>query len=239
VVESFASQPDNCYIEKEFYIPPSLSTMVPFPILFTMENEQITYLCSSLPSCPCIDFLWLEITEPKEWFPTLFLLNECLTPKSKSCAVIKLPNNNFDALTVQMLYICSLLFEKMFLVKPAVSNFLSLDKYLVIGKGEKSGSQLPSQFLLSTENIQQLMHLAVPYLYISKLTEINVIITKPVLEVLNEFLQYQQEKKCLQKEEEKNHEAATVFFSFSYKWKERMKFHEQLVLQWREKFHFF
>ena len=217
----------------------------PFP--FQMEKDQVTFpsVTSLLSMTPCIDFLWVEISEPKDWVPTLFLLYECLIPNGKSCAVLKLPKNNFDKVTVQMLYICSLLFEKNFLVKPAISNFLSLDKYLILGKGEKK-TQLPKHFFLSTENIVRLMQLEVPYLYISKITEINVIITKPVLEVLNEFLQYLHEKKQWSKEETV-HDTATAttatatVISFSgkdYKWNERMKFHHQLSLQWREKFHF-
>ena len=91
--------------------------------------------------------------------------------------------------TIDMLYILSSLYEKVYIVKPHTSRFANSERYIVCKNFKLSNTysivkHLSNLLPLLTDNcrIERFLNIDIPYIYINKLEDINAIIGQQQLE---------------------------------------------------------
>jgi hypothetical protein len=145
------------------------------------------------------DFLFVEadsinfkkyVTSLIECLMLIFKNQEC-----GGCCVIKL-NHIFHKPVVDMLYILSSLYEKVYVLKPNTSNITSFDKYIVCKNFQKSESKHLYYkcnyyrlivFLKKLENksISSILDFDIPNFFLMKMDDMNIIIGQQQLESLD------------------------------------------------------
>ena len=135
-------------------------------------------------------------------FYIIYVLSHNLQ-KPKSSMIICL-NDCFTAITLDMLYLITFFYERSFFIKPIVCNLASGTRYLVC-KGfrpyrnlellQNSLSQLYSDIhthltIQPELPIYRFLHQHIPYMFYSKIEEINSILNQPRLEFMHQRINY-------------------------------------------------
>jgi hypothetical protein len=145
------------------------------------------------------DFLFVEV-ESNNFKKYVTNLIECLmlifrNQESGGSCVIKL-NHIFHKPVVDILYILSSLYEKVYILKPNTSNITSFDKYIVCKNFQKSDSKSMYYkcnyyrlivFLkkLEDKNIVSILDFDIPNYFLMKIDDMNIIIGQQQLESLD------------------------------------------------------
>ena len=145
------------------------------------------------------NFLFVEV-ESSNFKKYVTNLIECLmlifkNQESGGCCVIKL-NHIFHKPVVDILYILSSLYEKVYILKPNTSNITSFDKYIVCKNFQKSDSKTLYYkcnyyrlivFLkkLEDKNIASILDFDIPNYFLMKMDDMNIIIGQQQLESLD------------------------------------------------------
>ena len=145
------------------------------------------------------DFLFVEV-ESNNFKKYVTNLIECLmlifrNQESGGSCVIKL-NHIFHKPVVDILYILSSLYEKVYILKPNTSNITSFDKYIVCKNFQKSDSKSMYYkcnyyrlivFLkkLEDKNIVSILDFDIPNYFLMKMDDMNIIIGQQQLESLD------------------------------------------------------
>ena len=145
------------------------------------------------------DFLFVE-ADPSNFKKYITNLIECLMLIFKNqecggCCVIKL-NHIFHKPVVDILYILSSLYEKVYVLKPNTSNITSFDKYIVCKNFQKNESKHLYYkcnyyrlivFLKKLENksIGSILDFDIPNFFLMKMDDMNIIIGQQQLESLD------------------------------------------------------
>jgi len=107
---------------------------------------------------------------------------------------------------VELIYLLSSLYEKVYIIKPNTSNITSFDKYIVCKKFISEDLRIKQNKInyyklfvllkkLDNKEIVSIIDYDVPYYFKSKLNEINIIIGQQQLEALNQIIYILKEKK--------------------------------------------
>ena len=145
------------------------------------------------------NFLFVEV-ESSNFKKYVTNLIECLmlifkNQESGGCCVIKL-NHIFHKPVVDILYILSSLYEKVYILKPNTSNITSFDKYIVCKNFQKSDSKTLYYkcnyyrlivFLkkLEDKNIASILDFDIPNYFLMKMDDMNIIVGQQQLESLD------------------------------------------------------
>jgi hypothetical protein len=170
------------------------------------DNSDVNIGCESMdefiltePSNSC-HFLFFECDTTKNMS---FELIKCLiiilkSQKRHGSCVIKL-SNLFYKPFIDALYILTSLYEKTYIIKPNTTNITSSEKYLVckyhINDAEKKNNYLKNlnEFYMKNKNgeqffVSQLINESIPYYFINKIEEANIIIGQQQLESLDQIV---------------------------------------------------
>ena len=145
------------------------------------------------------NFLFVEV-ESSNFKKYVTNLIECLmlifkNQESGGSCIIKL-NDIFHKPVVDILYLLSSLYEKVYVLKPNTSNITSFDKYIVCKNFQKSESKTVYYkcnyyrlivFLkkLEDKNIVSILDFDIPNYFLMKMDDINIIIGQQQLESLD------------------------------------------------------
>jgi hypothetical protein len=108
-------------------------------------------------------------------------------------------NNFFYKPIIEIIYILTSLFEKVYIIKPNSSNITSFDKYIVCKNfilNDNKKHLYKTNYLKLLEfcnnncqqNIATILNFKVPYFFITKIDDINVIFGQQQLEILNQLI---------------------------------------------------
>jgi len=130
------------------------------------------------------------------------LLNIILNQlKENSIVIIKI-NNLFYKPILEIVYLLNSLFEKTLIIKPNTSDITSFDKYIVLQKLKLNHNDFDlihnyniilnnfiKTYKNNTENnIQSIININLPYYFLNKIDDINIIIGQQQLEALNQII---------------------------------------------------
>lgn len=122
--------------------------------------------------------------------------------------IIKL-NNIFFKPVIEILYLLSCLFEKVSIIKPNTSNITNFDKYIILQKfklninnfeAKNNYTMVFKDFILKYDdnnvkndekynlNIHSISNIELPYYFLNKIDDINIIIGQQQLESLNKII---------------------------------------------------
>jgi hypothetical protein len=115
--------------------------------------------------------------------------------ESEGSCVIKI-DSIFHKIEVDILYILSSLYDKVYILKPNTSNITTFEKYIICKNFQVNDSKINSFrynyyklviFLkkLEGKNIISILDLNIPYYFITKINDMNIIIGQQQLESLD------------------------------------------------------
>jgi len=121
--------------------------------------------------------------------------------KENSFVLIKI-NNLFYKPILEILYLLNSLFEKTLIIKPNTSDVTSFDKYIVLQNLKLNHNDFDlihnyniilNNFIKnykneSGNNIQNIINISLPYYFLNKIDDINIIIGQQQLEALNQII---------------------------------------------------
>jgi 23S rRNA U2552 (ribose-2'-O)-methylase RlmE/FtsJ len=201
IFESFKNQ-----VVKTLHFTPNYSdTIECFEMLRENFNDEIIYYDEinednmKKIEDKKFNFLFVEV-DSNNFNKYITNLIECLmlifkNQESGGSCVIKL-NHVFHKPVVDILYILSSLYEKVYILKPNTSNITSFDKYIVCKNFQKSESKLMYYkcnyyrlivFLkkLEGKNIVSILDFDIPNYFLMKMVDMNIIIGQQQLESLD------------------------------------------------------
>ena len=118
--------------------------------------------------------------------------------KNEGVTIIKI-NNIFYKPIIDILYLLTSMYEKVYIIKPNTSNITTFDKYIVCKNfiyndnkitHYKSNYYKLLNFLKRLENnyITSIIDFELPYYFITKLDDMNITIGQQQLEALNQII---------------------------------------------------
>jgi len=135
-----------------------------------------------------------------------FILITVNNLKENSNVIIKI-NNIFYKPIIEVIYILSSLFEKTIITKPNTSNILNFDKYVVLQKFKlnQNDFEIKNNYITSINNfikfyneinsnekyelnIHSIIDFNLPYYFLNKMDDINIIIGQQQLELFNQII---------------------------------------------------
>lgn len=171
-------------------------------ISFTDSSECSNYIYSIASQLNNYDLFFYDACESNSYdfvvkiTQLLFILLKC--QNKNGTAIIKI-NNTFLKQTTDLLYYLSSIYEKVYIIKPNASNVLNEEKYIVC-KGFILNDNKYATYCLSCDNLQKyLLNLKIqknlfsflnnniPYYFINKLEDINVILGQQQLETFDQL----------------------------------------------------
>jgi hypothetical protein len=113
-------------------------------------------------------------------------------------SIIKL-NNLFYKPTIDMLYLLSSLFDKVYISKPNTNNITTFDKYIVCKNfviNEQSADYLNLNYYrllifmkkLENRNIKQILNIEIPYYFKMKINDLNIVMGQQQIESLDQII---------------------------------------------------
>jgi hypothetical protein len=127
-----------------------------------------------------------------KWLELLNIILNNLT--HNGCAIIKF-HTLFHKPIVDMLFIMSNLFEKTYIIKPTTSDVFSFEKYLVLknfnNKQNMKINMCDLQKINSSTNSEIIYNIVkneIPYFFMTKINDLNVMLGKQQLEAFSELL---------------------------------------------------
>jgi hypothetical protein len=110
-------------------------------------------------------------------------------------------NNIFHKPIIDILYILSSIYEKVYIIKPTTSNIMSFDKYIVcknfiLNENKKEIyknyyfklAQIINIYLQNNNNISSIVDCEIPLYFINKIDDINIIIGQQQLESIDQVI---------------------------------------------------
>jgi hypothetical protein len=175
------------------------------------EDKKDINICKSPDICNFIelnylsektDFFFFEFYK-KDYKNTPLYLKKILSvliiilnyQKNMGVTIIKI-ENIFDKVTIEIIYIICGLFEKVYIIKPSVSNNISNVRYIVCKKYMPSNnttylsSKINEIYNINTDElfISSLLENKIPYYFINKIEESNIIIGHQQLEFIDQII---------------------------------------------------
>ena len=197
------------HIVKALYFTPNYNDVIEcFEMLRENFDDEISYFdeineenMKSLSDSK-FNFLFIE-TNSNDFKKYITNLIECMmlifrNQESGGSCVIKM-SHIFHKPTVDILYLLSSLYEKVYILKPNTSNITTFDKYIICKNFQRDESRLLRYkcnyyrlivFLkkLEYKNIISILDFDIPKLFLMKLYDMNIIIGHQQLESLNTVL---------------------------------------------------
>jgi len=201
VFESFKNQP----VKTLHFTPNYHDTIDCFEMLRENYDDEIIYYDEiNEDNMKAIennkfDFLFVEVDSInfKKYVSNLIECLMLIFKNQESCGscVIKL-NHIFYKPVVDILYILSSLYEKVYVLKPNSSNITTFDKYIVCKNYQKNESKnlhykcsyyrlLVFLKKLENKNIDSILDFDIPSYFLSKIDDMNIIIGQQQLESLD------------------------------------------------------
>jgi hypothetical protein len=119
---------------------------------------------------------------------------------TNGCCLIKI-NNIFHKPIIDVLYILSSVYEKVYIIKPNTSNIMSFDKYIVcknfiLNENKKEIyknyyfklAQIINTYLQNSNNISSIIDCEIPLYFINKIDDTNIIIGQQQLESIDQVI---------------------------------------------------
>lgn len=133
--------------------------------------------------------------------------------KENSVVVIKI-NNLFYKPILEIIYIMNSLFEKTMIIKPNISDITSFDKYIILQKFKMNHNEFDlfynyktslNEFIKNYDinefNIQNIIDNNLPYYFLNKIDDINIIIGQQQLDIINQIISILKSKNIEEKME--------------------------------------
>lgn len=152
--------------------------------------------------------------------------------KENSIVIIKI-NNLFYKPILEILYIFNSLFERTFIIKPNTSDVTSFDKYVVLQKLKMNHydydvlykyNSILTTFIRNYDdnselNIQNIINFKIPYFFLNKIDDINIIIGHQQLDALYQIINIIKSKSIEEKIEtlKKNNIQKSVYWCEKFK----------------------
>lgn len=118
----------------------------------------------------------------------LYIICNC---QSLNGSVIIKIKNIYHKVIIDILYILSSMYDKVYIIKPSVSNVFEDDKFIVCKKMTSNNIVVNmDKFIVNLKNenlIQSIINNNLSYFFINKLEEINIIIGQTQLDYLNQL----------------------------------------------------
>lgn len=145
------------------------------------------------------DFLFYE-TLPSHYFISLvkILIIILRNQKSGGTSIIKI-SDIFHKPVIDILYLLSSLYEKVYICKPNTNNIITFDKYIVCKNflcNEESNNYLKLNYLkliiflkkIGDKNIISILDFDIPYYFKNKIDDLNIIIGQQHLDALDQII---------------------------------------------------
>lgn len=145
------------------------------------------------------DFLFYE-TLPSHYFISLvkILIIILRNQKSGGTSIIKI-SDIFHKPVIDILYLLSSLYEKVYICKPNTNNIITFDKYIVCKNflcSEESNNYLKLNYLkliiflkkIGDKNIISILDFDIPYYFKNKIDDLNIIIGQQQLDALDQII---------------------------------------------------
>jgi hypothetical protein len=145
------------------------------------------------------DFIFYETNTDNYFVSIIKLLMIAFKNQTINGNLIIKIDNLFYKPVIDMLYILSCLYEKVYITKPNTNNITSFDKYIVCKNflfGEKSEDYLKLNYFrliifikkLEGKFIKQILNFDIPYYFKIKINDLNIIIGQQQLESLDQII---------------------------------------------------
>lgn len=145
------------------------------------------------------EFIYYETDTNMYFASTIKLLMIAFKNQSLNGNLIIKIDNLFYKPIVDMLYILSSLYEKVYITKPNTNNITSFDKYIVCKNflfGENFEDYLKLNYFrliifmkkLDGKSIKQILNFDIPYYFKIKINDLNIIIGQQQLESLDQII---------------------------------------------------
>jgi hypothetical protein len=145
------------------------------------------------------DFIFYE-TNPSNYFISLIKTIIIILRNQNICgtSVIKI-GDIFHKPVLDILYLLSSLYEKVYICKPNTNNIVTFDRYIVCKNflyDEQSNNYLKFNYLklivflkrLEDKNIVSILDFEIPYFFKNKIDDLNIIIGQQQLEALDQII---------------------------------------------------
>jgi len=119
--------------------------------------------------------------------------------KENSFIILKI-NDSFHKPIIEIIYILCSFFEKTSIIKPTTSNIITFDKYIILQnlKLNHYSFEIINNYIISLNNIilnynnnlniHNIIDSEIPYYFLNKIDDINIIIGQQQLESLNQII---------------------------------------------------
>ena len=157
------------------------------------------------------------------------LCNLFFNQSTNGVAIIKI-DNIFHKPLVEILYILSSVYEKVYIIKPTVSNVITNERYIICKNFIVNLQTIKLYYsyflnlnsllknLKEDEELESLLRNKIPYYFVNKVEESNIIIGQQQLEFIEQLI-------CLYKNKNKEDKIENI-----------KKLHIQKCIQWCDKF---
>lgn len=145
------------------------------------------------------DFIFYE-TNPSNYFISLIKTIIIILRNQNICgtSIIKI-GDIFHKPVLDILYLLSSLYEKVYICKPNTNNIVTFDRYIVCKNflyDEQSNNYLKFNYLklivflkrLEDKNIVSILDFEIPYFFKNKIDDLNIIIGQQQLEALDQII---------------------------------------------------
>jgi len=146
------------------------------------------------------DFLFYETTTSSDYFISLIhiIIIILRNQKFSGTSIIKV-GDLFHKPVVDILYLLSSLYEKVYICKPNTNNIVTFDKYIVCKNflhNEHSNNYLRINYLklviflkkIEDKKVSSILDFHIPYFYKNKIDDINIIIGQQQIEALDQII---------------------------------------------------
>ena len=173
------------------------------------------------------DFIFYEIS-PSNYFVSLvnIIIIILRNQKSYGMSIIKI-SDVFYKPVIDILYLLSSLYEKVYVCKPNTNNIVTFDRYIVCNNflyDEQNNNYLKVNYLkliiflkkLDDKNIVSILDFDAPYYFKNKIDDINIIIGQQQLDALNQIITIYKNKNDKIENIKKNNIQKAVFWCEKY-----------------------
>lgn len=146
-----------------------------------------------------LDFIFYQ-TDPSDYFISLVqtIIIILRNQKISGTSIIKI-QDIFHKPVIDILYLLSSLYEKVYICKPNTNNIVTFDRYIVCKNflhDEESSNYLKFNYLkliiflkkLENKNIVSILDFDIPYYFKNKIDDLNIIIGQQQLEALDQII---------------------------------------------------
>jgi hypothetical protein len=164
------------------------------------SNNEIDNLSSFSDVPYSIDFFYFEIQNRFHVKELLHLLSTILNFQSENGNVIIKVSSILEKPILDVIYILTSLYEKIYIIKPNASNLFNAEKFIVCKNYKVSIETIQTYLrginsLLSTDElISSIIKSPLPYYFLTKVEEANIIIGHQQLEIMEQMINLMKNK---------------------------------------------